>query len=60
MTRQEAHETLFKGQSNVAQLASQIGVTADDLKESFRAYACLIPMDESVWQGDVEVSWPWC
>jgi len=59
MTLAEAHEILFKGQSNVAKMAKLVGVTTEELKKSFAAYASAIPVDESVWQGDVELAWPW-
>ena len=59
MTREEAHATLFKGQANVAKMAKQLGISTEELKVSFRAYAKAIPMDEDVWQGDILISWPW-
>lgn len=60
MTREEAHATLFKGQANVAKLAKKIGVSTEDLKDSFRDYAKAVPIDPDVWQGDILISWPWC
>lgn len=59
MTRSEAHALLFKGQANVAKLAKELGITTEELKQSFRVYACAIPVDEDVWQGDIVISWPW-
>lgn len=55
----EAHQILFKGQSNVAQMAKTLGVPLADLQASFRAYVAANPVDESIWQGDIELGWPW-
>ena len=55
----EAHQILFKGQSNVAQMAKALGVPLADLQASFRAYVRANPVDESIWQGDIELGWPW-
>ena len=60
MTRNEAHAVLFRGQANVAQMAVKVGVSTEDLKVSFAAYAAAIPKTEEAWQADVELSWPWC
>lgn len=59
MSLEEAHQILFRGQSNVAVMAARLSMTTDDLKESFRGYAALNPIDEGVWQGDIELSWPY-
>ena len=59
MSRLEAHQILYKGQSNVRLMAKDLGCTLEDLQESFRAYVAENPVDESVWQGDIELGWPW-
>ena len=59
MTREEAHAVLYKGQSNIALMAREVGCSLESLQESFRAYATAIPIDEDVWRGDVEPAWPW-
>jgi len=60
MSLLEAHQVLFRGQSNVAQMAAALGVPLAELQASFRDYVARNPIDEDVWQGDVEMSWPWC
>ena len=59
MSRLEAHQILYKGQSNVRLMAKDLGCTLEDLQESFRAYVAENPVDEGVWQGDIELGWPW-
>jgi len=59
MTRLEAHQILFRGQSNVALTARELGCSLEDLQQSFQAYVAANPIDESVWQGDIEMGWPW-
>lgn len=59
MTRLEAHQILFKGQSNVRQMANKLGITLEELQQSFREYCATSPVDENVWQGDIELGWPW-
>lgn len=59
MSRLEAHQLLFRGQSNAAALAAALGVPLAELQASFRDYVAANPIDESVWQGDVELAWPW-
>lgn len=59
MSRLEAHQILFRGQSNVRQMATELGCTLEELQESFRQYVAANPVDEGVWQGDIELGWPW-
>lgn len=59
MTLLEAHQTLFRGQSNVKVMANELGLSLDELQESFREYCAANPIDEDVWKKDIEVSWPW-
>lgn len=58
-TIEEACAILFRGQANVAKLAKEVGVTTSELKRTFALYASKIPMDDSVWLGDVEPAWPY-
>ena len=60
MTRDEAHAILFKGQSNIDQMATKLGVPLSDLQQSFREYVARNPIDEDIWRGDIELGWPWC
>ncbi len=57
--RHEAHSILFKGQSNVALMAREVGCSLEDLQESFRVYVAHNPIDPDIWQGDIELGWPW-
>ena len=59
MSLLEAHQILFRGQSNVKQMANKLGITLEDLQESFREYCEANPIDEDVWKGDIELGWPW-
>lgn len=59
MSLLEAHQILFKGQSNVRLMAKELGVTLEDLQQSFREYCAANPVDEGIWQGDIELGWPW-
>lgn len=56
---EEAHDLCFRGKSNVAHAAADVGCSVEELKESFRKHVAMTPIDEDVWEGDVEVSWPW-
>ena len=58
MSRLEAHQILYKGQSNVQLMARELGCTLEDLQESFRAYVAENPLSDDAWQKDVELSWP--
>ena len=60
LTREEAHDLCFRGKSNVAHAAADVGCPIEDLKETFRQFVAMTPVDPDVWQGDVELSWPWC
>ena len=59
LTREEAHDLCFRGKANLANAAADVGCSIEELKESFRTYVALNPIDSNVWQGDVEPSWPW-
>ena len=59
MSRLEAHQILFKGQSNIKVMANSMELSLEDLQQSFREYCAANPVDENVWQGDIELGWPW-
>ena len=40
-------------------MATTLGVELADLQQSFREYVAANPIDDAVWQGDVELAWPW-
>ena len=60
MTLNEALATLYTGQANVAQTAALVGISTEELKQAFAAYAPTIPLNDDAWLGDVELSWPFC
>lgn len=59
MSRLEAHQILFRGQSNIKVMANELKVSLEDLQQSFREYCAANPVDDNVWQGDIELGWPW-
>ena len=59
ITLQEALLTLYKGQSNVKHMADELGMPLGDLQQRFREFVARTPIDEDVWMGDVELSWPY-
>ena len=59
---EEALDRLYKGQTNVALQARDLGISLERLKQLFREYVAARPIDvndEDVWLGDVELGWPW-
>ena len=59
LTLQEAILILYKGQSNVKQMADRLGIPLEELQEAFGEYVARTPIDEDDWQGDVNPSWPY-
>lgn len=59
ITTLEACQVLFRGQSNVKIMANRVGMPLKELQQVFRDYCKQNPIDESVWQGDIELGWPW-
>ena len=59
ITTLEACQILFKGQSNIKLMANRLGVSLEEMQETFREYVAQNPIDENVWRGDIELSWPW-
>jgi len=59
LTLNQALQILFKGQSNVQQMATKLGMPLEELQSEFRTYVSKTPIDPDVWKGDIEVSWPY-
>ena len=59
ITTLEACQILFRGQSNVKVMANRLGITLEEMQQTFRKYCDANPIDENVWQADVELGWPW-
>ena len=58
MELSEALVVIFKGQSNMAVMANELGMPLKTLQEHFREYVSRTPIDPDVWKGDVEMAWP--
>ena len=59
---EEALDRLYKGQTNVALQARDLGITLERLKQLFREYVAARPIDvndEDVWLGDTTMCWPY-
>lgn len=58
-TIDEALIVLFRGQSNVRTIAEETGISLPEMKQLFREYVARTPIDPDIWQGDIELSWPY-
>ena len=59
---EEALNLIYRGKSNVAVKAKELNVSTKTLKRLVREYILERPLDTSdpeVWNGEVELSWPW-
>ena len=59
---EEALDLIYRGKSNVAVKAEELGISTETLKRLVRDYILERPLDTSdpeVWSGDVELGWPW-
>ena len=59
---EEALDRLYKGTTNVALQAADLGITLERLKQLFREYVAARPIDindEEVWLGDTTMCWPY-
>ena len=59
---EEALDRLYKGQTNVALQARDLGISLERLKQLFREYVAARPIDindEDVWMGDTTLCWPY-
>lgn len=59
ITTLEACQILFRGQSNVKVMANRLEISLEEMQEVFGLYCEHNLIDENVWQGDVEPSWPY-
>jgi hypothetical protein len=55
----EANQILYKGQSNVLLMAREVGISLEEMQQSFRDYVAMNPLIGDEWHTDVELSWPW-
>ena len=58
-TIEDALVILFRGQSNVRVMATDVGISLEEMQQLFREYVARTPVDPNVWQGDIEISWPY-
>ena len=59
---EEALDRLYKGTTNVAIQAADLGIPLERLKQLFREYVAQRPIDvndEDVWLGDTTLCWPY-
>ena len=59
MTIEEALVDLYRGTVNVKKTADALEMELETLQRLFREYVKRTPIDESVWQGDILISWPY-
>ena len=56
---EDALYLIYKGQTNVVLIAKETDVSLEEMKRLFKEYVSQRPIDPDVWQGDVDLSWPW-
>jgi len=56
---EEALYALYKGQTNVAVKAKELDMPLEALKKHLTAFIESLPVDESVWQRDFQLGWPY-
>ena len=59
---EEALDRLYKGTTNVAIQAADLGIPLERLKQLFGEYVAARPIDvndEDVWLGDTTLFWPY-
>ena len=59
---EEALDRLYKGTTNVALQAQDLGISLERLKQLFGEYVAARPIDvndEEVWLGDTTLCWPY-
>ena len=56
---EETLHLLYKGQTNVALAAQKENISTEEMKQIFAEFVARIPIDPDLWQGDVELSWPY-
>jgi hypothetical protein len=58
-TIDEALVILFRGQSNVRLMATDVGIPLEEMKRLFCEYVAETPIDPDVWKGDIDLAWPY-
>ncbi len=58
-TIEDALVILYRGQSNVRLMATEVGIPLEEMKQLFREYVAKTPIDPDVWKGDIILSWPY-
>jgi hypothetical protein len=58
-TIEDALVILYRGQSNVRLMATEVGIPLEEMKQLFREYVAKTPIDPDVWKGDIMLSWPY-
>ena len=56
---EEALGVLYKGQTNVAVKAKELGISLTELKSVLTAFIKSNPVDPDIWQRDFQISWPY-
>lgn len=56
---EDALDKIYKGQTNVAVMAKEIGIALEEMQRLFNEYVKQRPIDPDVWQADVQLGWPW-
>lgn len=59
MSLEDALHVCYKGQTNVAHAAKDVGMSLAEFQQAFRDYVKKTPVDPDLWKGDVVISWPW-
>ena len=50
---------LYKGQSNVKQMADRLGISLKEMQACFNVYVSQNPITSDAWTKDIELSWPY-
>jgi len=59
---EEVLDELYRGKCNVCVAAKKADVSPEEMKRLFRYYVLEHPLDVNdpdVWNGDLELGWPW-
>ena len=55
----EALDRLYRGQTNVAKQAKELGMPLAELSKVLTKHIKANPIDIDTWRDDLEPSWPW-
>lgn len=58
-TLEQALFYLYKGTTNVALAAKEQNISTEEMKNLFSEFVSGIPLDDDVWQKDIDLSWPY-